>query len=137
MKPSKKNTTFHLIEYWIQNAERKWTTATHLFEKKDYSDCLFFCHLVLESLLKAIVTKHTRETAPHIHHLGRLAEMSLLKTNSEMKKNLNIINTFNIRARYDDYKTSFHKRATKGFTKKWFQTVNSIRLWLLKELQNN
>ena len=45
-----------------------------------------------------------------------------------------MINSFNISARYDDYKLNFHKKATKNYTEKYFKECNQLRLWLLKKL---
>ena len=40
--------------YWIDEAEEALTVAEHLFEKGDYSSALFFGHLAIEKILKAI-----------------------------------------------------------------------------------
>ena len=40
--------------YWITEAEEALTVADHLLEKGDYSYALFFGHLSVEKLLKAI-----------------------------------------------------------------------------------
>jgi len=43
-----------LINYWLEAAERDWVVIDHLFEKGDYHYALFFGHLVIEKMLKAL-----------------------------------------------------------------------------------
>lgn len=42
------------IQYWIAVAENDWRVSEHLYEKKDYPYALFFGHLTIEKLLKAL-----------------------------------------------------------------------------------
>ncbi|NCP17142.1 DNA-binding protein [Candidatus Kuenenbacteria bacterium CG_4_9_14_3_um_filter_39_14] len=126
-----------LVNYWHKNAQIKWETAKALKQSGKYSDCLFFCHLVLECLLKSLVCQKIKKEAPYIHNLIRLAEIAKLELSAEQKNLLKIVTTFNIRSRYHDYKFRFYKRATKDFTEKYYQECNKIRLWLLKKLQQS
>lgn len=48
-------------------------------------------------------------------------------------KALKIISTFNIAARYDDFKHSFHKRCTKEYTDKYFKISKDLYLCLKKQ----
>jgi HEPN domain-containing protein len=47
------------ISYWIGLAMEDFEVAKILMEKKRYLHGLFFCHLVIEKSLKAIVVKIT------------------------------------------------------------------------------
>ncbi len=42
------------VRYWLESSEDDWKVANHLFEKEDYSYSLFFGHLTIEKILKAI-----------------------------------------------------------------------------------
>ncbi len=126
--------TKKVVGYWIKNAELKWETAKSLKRSKKYSDCLFFCHLVLECLLKALVVERTGKEAPFIHNLVRLAELAELNLTADQKELLRVATPFNIRARYEDYKMAFYKKANKTYTDKYFEKSNEMRLWLLKRL---
>ncbi|MBU1568079.1 MAG: HEPN domain-containing protein [Proteobacteria bacterium] len=57
------------IKYWLKTADHDWHVANHLYEKGDYSYALFFCHLTIEKLLKAIFTKREDKTPPFSHNL--------------------------------------------------------------------
>ncbi len=52
-------------EYWIEEANESLLVTRHLFEKKDYSYSLFFAHLTIEKLLKAIYVNKKKEHAPY------------------------------------------------------------------------
>lgn len=123
-----------MIKYWVRSAEEDLKTAKSLFRTKRYSHCLFFCHLFIEKILKALATKKIGKPAPYGHNLLRLAEMSGLKFLTKQLDLLDEINTFNIEARYNDYKFQFHKKATKKYTQKYFDKAEKIYLWLKKQL---
>ena len=61
-----------LKAYWLTEAEEALEVAEHLVEKEDYSYSLFFGHLAVEKLLKALYTTFRGEHAPP-HNLLRLA----------------------------------------------------------------
>ncbi len=111
-------------------SERKWETAEVLFAAEKYADALFFCHLAIELRLKGLVAKATRDTPPYIHDLPRLALLAQLELSAEKKADLAEISTFNIRARYDDYKLMRHKKATKEFAEKYMTISRELLAYL-------
>ena len=62
------------IKYWIAEAEESLSVAGHLFEKKDYSYSLFFGHLAVEKILKAVYVEKKDENVPRSHNLPRIAK---------------------------------------------------------------
>ncbi|MBU2578508.1 HEPN domain-containing protein, partial [Patescibacteria group bacterium] len=76
------------ILYWKTTAGRNWETACSLFKLKHYDACLFFCHLAIEKMLKGLVVKKTKQAAPYIHHLEKLAKLAELKLTEEQIENL-------------------------------------------------
>ena len=46
-----------LVVYWLSGAEMDETTFYHLLESKDNHWALFMGHIVIEKLLKALITK--------------------------------------------------------------------------------
>ena len=61
---------------------------------------LFFAHLTLEKSLKALVCKHTRDLAPKIHNLSRLAELAGLALPGGYGEILAEVNAFQMEGRY-------------------------------------
>lgn len=123
--------TMSTIEYWLKSSQDDFDTALKLMESKKYHHALFFLHLALEKILKAVFVKKTNEAAPAIHDLVRLSEKTSLSWPQEKVLELVEISTFNIAARYDDYKLQFYKKATREYAQKWMD----IGIGFIEELK--
>ncbi|MGD8779199.1 MAG: HEPN domain-containing protein [Ignavibacteria bacterium] len=123
-----------IIKYWIDSSDRDYITMGHLFEKEDYHWALFIGHLVIEKLLKAYFVTYSDDEPPPIHNLLRLADKAKLRLDEGQKDILVTITTFNIQARYDDYKSAFYKTCTKQYNEKWINEINGLRKWIKKLL---
>ena len=106
-----------IASYWVDEAEEALAVAEHLYEKGDYSYCLFFGHLAVEKLLKGIYVQRKKEHAPPIHNLVRLAQLAGIKSDESRVEQLALISTFNIEARYPDLQRSFRKKCTQEFAR--------------------
>jgi HEPN domain-containing protein len=61
------------IEYWLNRAKEDIETMNYLFKGKRYVHALFFGHLYLEKICKAVWVKNNKENhPPKIHNLLRL-----------------------------------------------------------------
>lgn len=125
-----------LINFWETSSDEDFKTMENLFNSKDYHWALFISHLVLEKLLKAVYIKNVNDTPPFIHNLSLLAEKSKLILTDEQKDFLDLVTTFNIKARYPDYKKKFYNKCTKAFTTKNIEKIKEFRLWIKKQLKN-
>ena len=108
----------------------------NLFKSKDYHWSLFIGHLVIEKLLKAIYVKNVDNNPPRIHDLLRLAEKAQIHTTEVQKDTLDLITTFNMNARYPDYKQSFYKKCDYNFTMNSIGKIKELKIWLLLILEN-
>ena len=124
-----------LMNYWIESSDKDYEVMKVLYENKKYSWCLFIGHLVIEKLLKGLYAKNNVEspTAPKIHNLILLSQKSNLEVPEDIRKKIQVINTFNISARYDDYKKSFDEKCTDEYTTEQIKNIEEVRKWL-KEL---
>ncbi len=120
------------VAYLQQSAEKDWRVANKLFHTKDYAHSLFFCHLTLEKLLKAIIVEKTDEAAKFSHDLAKLAADAGAPVDKEMVLSLDEITNFNIAARYDNEKLEFYKKATRQYSEHYFKITEKIYLWLKK-----
>lgn len=95
-----------LTRYWFESSDSDFETMEVLYNNKKNTWCLFIGHLVIEKLLKGLYAKNNPENpiAPKIHNLILLSQKANLEVPTEIRKKIQIINTFNISARYDDYK---------------------------------
>lgn len=69
-----------------------------------------------------------------MHNLLRLAEKANLQLSEAQKDILVTVTTFNIQARYDDYKLAFYKTCTKEYAAKWITEIIGLRKWIKKLL---
>jgi HEPN domain-containing protein len=90
------------IAYWLNSAREDWDAAQELVRSGRARHGLFFAHLALEKALKAQVCRHTRDLAPRIHNLVRLAELAGLPITPERIDVLAEMNAFNLEGRYPD-----------------------------------
>ncbi|MCF6270390.1 MAG: HEPN domain-containing protein [Melioribacteraceae bacterium] len=124
-----------IITHWVENSTEDYKTMLTLFGARRYSWSLFVGHLVIEKLLKAYYVKTNNGYPPFIHNLLRLAVASKILVSDELKLKLTTISAFNINARYDDYKNSFHKRCTPEFTSEWINKIKELRLWIIEQIK--
>jgi HEPN domain-containing protein len=124
------------IKYWLKSSADDWQVAEHLFEKKDYHYALFFGHLTIEKILKALYVDIYSAVPPFTHSLNLLAEKTSLKLTDKQKKLLETITDFNIEARYPGDKFTFWKRCTKEYTKKYLSGIEEIKEWLLNQIRS-
>lgn len=125
----------NIIQYWKQSSEKDIEVAQSLFQNKHYSHTLFFCHLALEKLLKAVYVSRNNIHAPYIHDLVILAKRSGIVLTIKQKNAFEIITSFNIQGRYADYKSQFYKKFNKHeYAKKYLDLTKGLLIWLEKEL---
>lgn len=122
-------------QFWLEEAEEASQVALHLFEKGDYSYALFFGHLAVEKLIKAVYALRKKEHAPYIHNLKRLAELAEIQLTAEQSNRLLEITTFNLEARYPDEKRTFRKKCTEDFTGSKLTEIGEVIIWLKSMLQ--
>lgn len=123
-----------IVEYWLESAEQDYQTMLHLYECKDYHWSLFMGHLVLEKTLKALYVNFKDAEVPRIHDLLRLSQKIDLILNDKQKDALDLVTSFNIAARYPDYKQSFYKKCTPDFTRANIKAIKELREWLLTKM---
>lgn len=123
------------VRYWTDGAERDYDTMQALLSAKRYPESLFFGHIVLEKTLKAFIALETKEQPPQTHNLVMLEKMANLHLGEEIKDYFVVVNTFNIRARYDDYKQAFYKVCTEEYTEENLQKITKLYKNLCQQMK--
>lgn len=123
-----------IVQHWIDSSEQNYSTMQNLINSQDYSWALFLGHLVIEKLLKAIYVKNLQQHALFTHDLLRLADKTDLIVTEEQQESLDKISTFNLNARYDNYKQDFYKLCTKEYAEEWIIKIEELRQWLINQL---
>jgi len=119
-----------IVDYWQAEADESLAVMTHLFEKKDYSYALFFGHLAVEKIIKALFVQTVSRDVPRSHNLLRLAKAAQIEIPEQQQHDLIRITAFNLEARYPDYKRNFRKKCTLEFSKIEVKKINEVFLWL-------
>lgn len=124
-----------LMNFWIESAEEDYETMQVLYNNKRNAWCLFVGHLVIEKILKGLYAKNNIENpiAPKIHNLILLSQKANLEVPNSIREKIQIINTFNIGARYDDYKKSFNEKCTDDYTKEQIKNIKEVKKWLKEQ----
>jgi len=119
------------IAYWRDGAAEDWEIAQELLTSKRVRHGLFFAHLSLEKLLKAHVCCHTRDLAPRLHNLVRLAELAALPLSQHRIDVLAEMNAFNIEGRYPDL---LMPPPSLEEANDYLRRAEEVYQWLMKQL---
>ena len=124
-----------LMEYWFKSADEDYDTMLYMKAGKKNTWCLFMGHLLIEKLLKGLYAKNNTDDpiAPKIHNLILLSQKANLEVPAEIREKIQTINTFNISARYDDYKRTFDEKCTDDYTSEQVKNIEEVRKWLKEQ----
>ena len=124
------------IDYWYQGALQDWDTCQAIcFDAKRYGASLFFLHLSIEKLLKALFVAKNNQYAPMTHNLLALVEGCQLECDETRELKLATINEFNMVTRYPSQKADFYATATKSFAESHINDGKEIFAWIDQILQ--
>lgn len=121
-----------VIKFWLDGAQEDWEFAIGVWHSgKQLHNALFFGHLTLEKILKALHYQNRENHPLLIHDLPVLAERAGLTLTTDQKTDFRKITEFNVSARYDDYKLRIRRLATKEYADNWMKKIESTRNYLL------
>jgi HEPN domain-containing protein len=123
--------------FWLVEAEEALQVADHLIAKNDYSYALFFGHLAVEKILKALFVVKQQKHAPPLHNLLRLARLAGLDVDEGTEDKLITVTAFNIEARYPDFKRSFRQRCTPEYTDRQMIMIKELAQWLKSQIPSS
>jgi len=91
------------IEYWTTGALSNIETAEILITGKKYFEGLFYCHLTIEKILKALVVKNIIQLAPKSHNLNYLTKLANIKVTKEQELFMAVLMKYQLEGRYPEY----------------------------------
>lgn len=124
-----------IVKYWFKTAKHDFETMNGLFGIKRYPESLFFGHIVLEKILKGLTVEETKEEAPYIHNLAKLAELAKCDLFKDEMELLDQVNKFNIRARYPEYKLQFYRQCDREYAKNYIDKISNLYQKLCQKLK--
>lgn len=98
-----------------------------MINNKRYLQGLFFCHLVIEKAIKAIVVKQTSEIAPRSHNLLYLSEIAGITFKEEDEIFLGILMKYQLQGRYPDYQPTIPGEEKVN---NYLSKTENLLLWL-------
>ncbi len=123
------------MSYWAEGAEYDLDTAESLLKVGKYSYALFFGHLRLEKLLKALVVKGTKKHAPYTHSLPLLASKLEFDIPEDINRKLAGFMEFYFETRYPEENRIFYDKCTKDFSGENLKEVKKVFKWLKQRLE--
>jgi HEPN domain-containing protein len=91
------------IEYWRNTAENDLDTASILVTSGKYIEGIFFCHLCIEKIVKALIAKQTEKIPPKSHDLFYLADMAKIEITEPQSDFMQILMKYQLEGRYPEY----------------------------------
>jgi len=119
------------IDYWRQSSNEDWEVAVKLVQDGKSRHGLFFAHLALEKMLKAIICQRTRDVPPRIHNLTRLSELAGLKPDDRQADVLADMNQFNMEGRYPEFQTP---QPSLQEATEYIASSQEVLTWLTRQL---
>ena len=124
------------IEFWVKSSNEDWETVLSLFQSGRYIHSLFFAHLTLEKLCKALWVKFNDDNIPpKIHNLIKLLSQTKVELEPVQYEYLLEVNRFQLEGRYPDYINNFLNICNLEYTGKNIKEIEEIKKCLIKQLQ--
>jgi len=129
-------TTEEKVAYWTKISDDDLEVAETMLKNNHRLYTGFMCHQTLEKIFKAGYQKIKNETPPYTHNLIRLAELAGFYDlfSDEQKSFLSTVNSFNIEARYPDYKNQIAQSLTNERCKEIFVQTQQMQQWIKEEI---
>ena len=127
---------FDTVDYWLDLANDDVLTAKTLLDGKRYLHAGFFCHLIAEKTLKAMIASVTSEIPPKTHDLTKLAVRGgIFDDLSEQQQSLlKDLNPLQIEARYPEYKGRIEQALSADIAIRLFSETEDFLCWIKKKL---
>lgn len=91
------------IDYWQRTSESDLETASILISSGKFIEGLFFCHLCIEKIIKAIVVKQIQDIPPRSHDLFYLINLAKLDFTEPQSEFMQILMKYQLEGRYPEH----------------------------------
>jgi HEPN domain-containing protein len=123
------------IEYWIKSSEKDLETMMYLMKGNKYVHALFFGHLYVEKISKALWVKDNEGNfPPKIHNLLAILKHVKNILNEDQQLFLLKLNQYQIEGRYPEDIDKLYKITDKKLATEYIDKIKSVAKCLLSEL---
>lgn len=123
-------------KYWIESSQDAFDTAETLFKNNRFVYSMFFLHLSIEKMLKALFVNRNKTESPFGHNLQNISsKINDLDFGEKRIELFSQITTFNIAGRYDDYKNNFKAVCNSKFAENYLTKGRELLIWLMSQIR--
>ncbi|MCL2634944.1 MAG: HEPN domain-containing protein [Oscillospiraceae bacterium] len=124
------------VQYWLDLADDDVLTAKALLNSERFLPMGFFCHLIAEKALKAVIEHNTGEVPPKIHDLEKLAKRGNIsdKLSEEQVSFLDELMPLHVDGRYPEYKANISKTLNTEKCTEILEKAEEFLCWIKQEL---
>ncbi len=127
----------HII-YWKRQSIDDWETVDILCKGQKYLQALFWLHLSVEKLCKAVwIHSNEGNTPPRTHNLNRILTEAKINIPDNYGVLLIELNRFQLEGRYPDYVSDINKTTTNALVEEYIERVNPLKVWLISLLPSS
>ena len=119
------------IKYWLDGSHEDISTAGILIDKERYLHGLFFCHLSIEKILKAIFVKVHNDFPPKTHNLIYLCNLNGIDLTDDRKEFFAILMKYQISGRYPDAAGVIPQ---SSLVHQYLNSTEEVLKWLVQKL---
>ena len=124
------------INYWEKQIDSDFECSEVLYQAGYYAQSLFWAHLTIEKLSKALWIKNNSEnTPPFVHNLLKIISQTQENFTSEQLEFLSDMNIFQTKGRYPDYAESLEKTITKEICEEYLNKTKKMIICIREKLQ--
>jgi len=113
------------VDYWLLGAAENMKDMRSAIKSKRRTNAMFYGHLAIEKILKALCAvrnvpiEREHKLIVLANDSGYISQLSVAE-----QQELLTITSFNIEARYDDYKRRFNTICTPHYTDIWSKVIS-------------
>lgn len=119
------------ISYWQIGSDEELLNAQIMIANKRHLAGLFFCHLCIEKILKAIIVKVTEQHPSRTHNLSWLAEKAMVTFDDKQDNLISILQVYQLEGRYPE---NFPIPPDGARAKSHFEETLNLQQWLKTKL---
>ena len=125
------------VQYWLDLCVDDLATAKVLLESKRLLHMGFFCHMIVEKALKALIVDRTDEIPPKIHDLQKLAVRGKIfdSLSEEQFAFIDKLTPLQIEARYPEHKETIASTLTVDTCQNILTETEAFLCWIKRQLE--
>ena len=123
------------VRYWTDSAADNWQEIQAMVAAGTYVPALFWAHLAVEKLSKALwVKENADDVPPRTHHIAHLLRATSFVPTPAQEQLIADLNRFQLEGRYPDYQHRLRQFATPAYTERLLTDIAALRQCLLAKL---